>query len=336
MFFHIISFIMVLIMILYSKKEAGIPAYKCIYFFRKEVSFMNFRKTAILLLSTVLTLTAGTSVYATTSTDSDSVTDRAAAREKARKDSGVSKSDTDTSSTITNASEVQNLSEEERIPIIGKLCQADYANSGILASVSAAQCILESGYMSTDLAVNANNCFGMKVTLSSNDWSGSTWDGTSKYTKETWEEYGGQSVTVTADFRKYDSVADSVADHSAYLLNAKDDNGLRYEGLKGETDYKKAIQIIKNGGYATDSNYVSKICNIIEKYNLTQYDSGVTVSTVSNDEAVSQLKLYRIRKSWDDKSSQLGAYLDQETAEKNCKKGYSVFDPDGNKVYTKK
>ena len=39
----------------------------------------------------------------------------------------------------------------------------------------------------------------------------------------------------------------------------------RYEGLVGERDYRKDVQIIKNGGYATDSLYVQKICVIIEK-----------------------------------------------------------------------
>lgn len=37
-------------------------------------------------------------------------------------------------------------------------------------------------------------------------------------------------------------------------------------------DYRKAVEIIKAGGYATDINYVSKICSIIKKYELTQYD----------------------------------------------------------------
>ncbi len=295
---------------------------------------MNFKKIAICLLSALLVAESSICVFAAPSTTEDTQTTRSSERQKARSESDSDGSTILTQTTITNASEVQDLSEADRIPIIGKLCQEDYAVSGILASVSAAQCILESGYMSTDLAVNANNCFGMKATLSGNEWGDSTWDGTSIYTKQTWEEYNGQSVTITADFRKYENVADSVADHSAYLLNAKDDNGLRYEGLKGETDYKKAIQIIKNGGYATDSNYVNKICNIIEKYNLTQYDTIATTKTTN--EINSSLKLYRIRKSWDDTESQLGAYLDQATAEKNCKKGYSVFDPDGKKVYTKK
>lgn len=167
----------------------------------------------------------------------------------------------------------KNLSEREAAAIIGKLCQEDMKKSNILASVSAAQFILESGYGKSELATNANNMFGMKAGLSNNTWSGSKWDGKSIYKMKTGEEYQtGVYTTIVADFRMYDSVEDSVADHSAYLLGAKRGRALRYNGLAGEKDYKKAIQIIKNGGYATDSKYVSKICNIIERFNLTQYD----------------------------------------------------------------
>ena len=56
-------------------------------------------------------------------------------------------------------------------------------------SISAAQFILECGYGKSELAQNANNCFGMKKSLSGNTWSGSTWDGKSVYTKKTKEEY---------------------------------------------------------------------------------------------------------------------------------------------------
>lgn len=55
-------------------------------------------------------------------------------------------------------------------------------------------------------------------------------------------------MTITADFRRYSCVEDSIADHSAYLLGAKNGSKLRYENLKGCTDYKKAAQIIKAGG----------------------------------------------------------------------------------------
>ena len=145
--------------------------------------------------------------------------------------------------------------------------------SGVLASVSAAQFILESGYGKSELGQNANNMFGMKKSLSGNTWADSTWDGTSVYTKKTQEQNAdGSYETITADFRKYPCVEDSVADHSAYLLGAKNGRSLRYKGIKGMTDYKAVAQIIKDGGYATSLTYVEKLCNIIEKWNLTQYD----------------------------------------------------------------
>ncbi|MGN8913513.1 glucosaminidase domain-containing protein [Anaerofustis butyriciformans] len=179
----------------------------------------------------------------------------------------------DTPSKGTQATVFAKISEADVVKKAGALFTADQKKSGILASVSMAQFILESGYGKSELAQNANNCFGMKTSLSGNTWSGSTWDGKSKYTKKTQEEYTkGQMTTITADFRKYPCIEDSIADHSAYLLGAKNGSKLRYDGLKGCKDYKKAAQIIKDGGYATSSTYVANLCSIIEKWNLTQFD----------------------------------------------------------------
>lgn len=165
------------------------------------------------------------------------------------------------------------MTEQEFISFMGPLAQADMAKSGVLASVTTAQGILESGYGSTELARNANNIFGMKCILSGNTWPGSTWDGVSKYTKKTPEDDGtGKLYYITADFRKYKSIADSIADHSAYLLGAMNGNKKRYAGLKGEKDPAKAIAIIKAGGYATDTKYEAKILDIIKRFDLTKYD----------------------------------------------------------------
>ena len=114
----------------------------------------------------------------------------------------------------------------------------------------------------------------MKTSLSENSWSGSSWDGKSVYTKKTQEQNDdGSMVTITADFRKYACVEDSIADHAAYLLGAMNGSRKRYEGLAGCMDYKKAVQIIKDGGYATSHTYVQNLCNIIERWNLTQYNA---------------------------------------------------------------
>lgn len=176
-----------------------------------------------------------------------------------------------TPSSGLQATSLKNMSEAEIVAKMGPLFTQDQKKTGVLASVSMAQFILESGYGKSELAQNANNCFGMKTSLSGNTWSGSTWDG-SKYVKETKEYSGGQYITVTADFRKYPCIEDSIEDHSAYLLGAMNGSKKRYEGLKGMTDYRKAIQLIKDGGYATSPTYVDNLCAVVEKWNLTQYD----------------------------------------------------------------
>ena len=226
------------------------------------------------------------------------------------------------------AREFVSLSEEQVITKVGALFTADQKKSGILASVSMAQFILESGYGKSELAQGANNCFGMKKSLSGNTWGGSTWDGSSVYTKKTQEQNAdGSYVTITADFRRYGCVEDSIADHSAYLLGAKNGSKLRYDGLKGCLDYKKAAQIIKDGGYATSLTYVEKICSIIEKWKLTQYDVTGEASDV--------VKYYRVRKSWEDAASQLGAYTVLANAKTVADKhpGYKVYDWNRKQVY---
>ena len=86
------------------------------------------------------------------------------------------------------AKELAAFSNEEVIKKVGPLFTADQKKTGVLASVSLAQFILESGYGKSELAQEANNCFGMKKSLSGNTWAGSVWDGKSIYTKKTKEQ----------------------------------------------------------------------------------------------------------------------------------------------------
>ena len=67
------------------------------------------------------------------------------------------------------------------------LARADMQKSGILASLTLAQEIIESGWLTSELAINANNPHGMKTQLSGNNWPGSTWNG-DVYEKETAEQ----------------------------------------------------------------------------------------------------------------------------------------------------
>ena len=231
------------------------------------------------------------------------------------------------SSSGMQATALKNLSEAEAVAKIGPLFTANQKTSGILACVSMAQIILESGYGTSELAQQANNCFGMKTSLSGNSWSGSSWDGKSVYTKKTQEQNAdGTMVTITADFRKYACVEDSIVDHAAYLLGAMNSGKKRYKGLAGCTDYKKAAQIIKDGGYATSLTYVQNLCSIIERWNLTQYNA-TSNTTISG--------WYRVRKSWQNAASQKGAFHDLNNAKQcaDANPGYTVYDPDGKAVY---
>ncbi len=98
-------------------------------------------------------------------------------------------------------------------------------------------------------------------------------------------------------------------------------------------EYEKRVQIIKDGGYATSHSYVSNLCSIIERWNLTQYDTAEAVTSAPAADA-----WYRVRKSWGDVASQVGAFKVLENA-KACADehpGFYVFDPDGVKIYTPK
>ncbi|MCR4890731.1 MAG: glucosaminidase domain-containing protein [Lachnospiraceae bacterium] len=171
------------------------------------------------------------------------------------------------------ASDLKNLSDEEILSKIGPLFTLDQMSTNVLASVSLAQFIKESNFGRSDLAQKANNCFGLKCELSDNDWPGSTWDRASYYRKKTSEEDAdGKSYSVVASFRAYRSIQDSIVDHSAYLLRAERGKGLRYKGIEGEMDPERAVKIIVDGGYATDSDYGQGLLDLISRYHLTRFD----------------------------------------------------------------
>lgn len=177
-------------------------------------------------------------------------------------------------------SPLKGLDHDTFIEYIGSLAKADMKKTGVLASVTIAQAILESAWGQSELSLKANNLFGMKAKLSGNTWD-SEWDG-KIYAKWSPEERNGVTKDEYSDFRAYNSPAQSIKDHSDYLCGAMNCSKLRYEGLKGETDYKKAIQIIKDGGYATDSGYVNKVIDIIEKYDLDIWDMAASPSELED------------------------------------------------------
>ena len=142
---------------------------------------------------------------------------------------------------------------------VGEMARTDMARSGVLASLTTAQAILESGWGTEELALNANALFGIKA---DKRWAGRI------YSKGTKECYDGVNFTdIVAPFRAYGSWKESLADHSDFLKA-----GTRYKAVIGETDYRTACKAIKAAGYATDPDYAEKLIRIIEEYQLTAYD----------------------------------------------------------------
>ena len=122
----------------------------------------------------------------------------------------------------------------------------------IPASITLAQGVLESGAGRSELALKANNHFGIKC---------NGWTGRKAYHDD--DERG-------ECFRAYNSVFESYKDHSEFLTTSQ-----RYSRLfrLKLTDYKGWAKGLKSCGYATSPVYASKLIDIIEVYKLYQYDT---------------------------------------------------------------
>ena len=141
---------------------------------------------------------------------------------------------------------------------------ADMQSSRILASLTASQAFIESNKGNSKLSqAPNNNLFGIKGNY--NGASVKMW---------TSEHVNGGTVRVLADFRKYPSWLESIADHSALFNRLK-----RYENLRGLTDYRLACKYVKEDGYATAVDYEKTLLNVITKYSLFLWDAEVLGSS---------------------------------------------------------
>jgi hypothetical protein len=147
---------------------------------------------------------------------------------------------------------------------VKSLILADAKKTGILPSLTAAQMMLESGWLASGLTVKSNNAFGIKGTYNgAYIWYPTTeWDG-SKY------------VSVMGKFKKYPSLSESIADHSAFLSKA------RYKAVKAASDYKTACKAVAAAGYATAPNYANQLIQLIEQYKLYEWDAEVKAANTT-------------------------------------------------------
>ena len=124
----------------------------------------------------------------------------------------------------------------------------------IPASITLAQGILESGIGKSKLAIKGNNHFGIKC---GGSWKGSV--------------IRADDDELNECFRKYKSVQESYRDHSLFLV---ENSRYKFLFLLSSTDYKAWAKGLKKAGYATDPNYPQKLIDLIELYNLHEFDTN--------------------------------------------------------------
>lgn len=124
--------------------------------------------------------------------------------------------------------------------------------SGVPASITLAQGMLESGNGLSELALKGNNHFGIKC---HNNWNGA-------------RIYHDDDAKGEC-FRKYTDPEFSYRDHSDFLRYRD-----RYKFLFDLeiTDYEGWAHGLKKAGYATDPSYPTKLIKLIETYQLYEYD----------------------------------------------------------------
>ncbi|MBK1442040.1 glucosaminidase domain-containing protein [Parapedobacter sp. ISTM3] len=128
---------------------------------------------------------------------------------------------------------------------------AEMERYGIPASIKLAQALLESGNGNSTLAREANNHFGIKCTP---EWIGG----------KTYKDDDRHNDC----FRVYEHAEESFKDHSQFLLRK------RYAALfeLDKDDYKGWARGLKSAGYATNPRYADLLIDLIERYELHQYD----------------------------------------------------------------
>lgn len=130
---------------------------------------------------------------------------------------------------------------------------SEMKRTGIPASITLAQGIVESSSGNSYLAQAAKNHFGIKC---------HRWKGRKVYAPD----------DIHRDcFRKYRSVRQSFIDHSNFL---KYNNRYAFLFKKNRKNYRAWANGLKKAGYATNKNYAHDLIWIIEKFKLYKFDGG--------------------------------------------------------------
>lgn len=159
-----------------------------------------------------------------------------------------------TSRTVQNnaAPKYTSMDRQTYIEQYSNLAIAEMKRSGVPASITLAQALLESDNGNSRLARKANNHFGIKC----HDWTG----------PRIYHDDDRRGEC----FRKYKDVYESYKDHSDFLVNTS-----RYDFLfeLKPDDYVRWAKGLKKAGYATSRTYADLLIKIIEDNQLYRFDS---------------------------------------------------------------
>lgn len=154
------------------------------------------------------------------------------------------------------------IEKDKFLNLASELAKDSWDRTGMSAALQTAQSILETGW-GQSVPVDkysgklSYNLFGIK---------GKGPQGSVTY--NTWEVYNGQTYHVDAEFRAYNNVEESWADHKDFLLNST-----RYEPFKEVMhNSTQGAWALKRTGYATDPEYAIKLMKIIKQYELEKLD----------------------------------------------------------------
>lgn len=152
-------------------------------------------------------------------------------------------------------------SQRQFILEIAAGARASHRITGVPASVTLAQAILESDWGRSRLARDAKNLFGIKAHSRPGN--------AGVYTINAWEVLNGADVISPETFKAYKTWADSIVDHGKWFHQQP-----RYRHALAVRDDPRAFaRAINDAGYATDPAYSAKLVNLMERYDLYQYDS---------------------------------------------------------------
>ena len=149
---------------------------------------------------------------------------------------------------------------EQYIERFKDLAMFHHFTTNIPASIKLGQALVESLGGESELAINANNHFGLKC------WTCSPSDAYMK----TDDEYDKNGQLVYSKFYRYNTAEESYTAHSQRLTtNPKYRPLFSYD----RTDYRAWAYGLQKCGYATDKKYAEKLIATIEKYNLQRFDT---------------------------------------------------------------